>query len=248
MRATANNTFRPNLEALEGRLVMSATFGGGAGEVEPYEDGPGGSPSYGPAAAVFLRDGAICIEGTEGADSVTVTGPGFNATSFTVTANGRATTFRSSDVGLREVRFYGRGGNDFFHNDTLDLRTVALGEEGDDYLIGGFQPASLYGGNGHDTLEGRANADLLIGDAGNDVLPGGVGNDTMHGGTGYDQLYGSFGDDWLDGGNDGVADSLHGGYGADTFVAEWYWGGWAWQFNRETNQDLKVFPDFDRVI
>src|SRR5262249_12484566 len=96
-----------------------------------------------------------------------------------------------------DVFFTGTAGNDYFRNDTW-LRSHASGNDGNDYLIGGWNTDHLSGGHGSDHLYGR---------------------------QGVDYLNGGYGDDVLDGGDDGVRDSLIGGPGADKFQRDWYWTG-----------------------
>jgi Ca2+-binding RTX toxin-like protein len=118
----------------------------------------------------------------------------------------------------------GRGGDDVLQGDSIL-------ETGNDELRGGAGNDYLYGGLGHDLLYGQAGddflSDLVISGAyssegGNDWLYGGAGADRLFGYSGWDRLYGGDGDDELDGGQDGQADVLWGGSGADKFKAEWY--------------------------
>jgi Ca2+-binding RTX toxin-like protein len=141
--------------------------------------------------------------------------------------------------------FSGGAGNDTFRNDS-SLPATALGHSGNDHLVGGSGADMLDGGFDNDNLEGRDGSDWLeggddndtaFGGAGNDRLEGGAGNDWLLGGTGNDGLYGELGrdvlageagDDYLDGGEDGAADILWGGGGADRFVVEFFWLGGDW--------------------
>ncbi len=77
--------------------------------------------------------------------------------------------------------------------------------------------ATVFGGEGADSILGGANDDQLSGDAGNDTLSGGArGNDSLMGGSGNDQLRDSLGDDTLDGGLGN--DAMSGGEGSDTYI------------------------------
>jgi Ca2+-binding RTX toxin-like protein len=148
---------------------------------------------------------------------------------------------------ISNIWFDGRGGNDYFWNNT-DLPARGYGGLGNDSLIGGTGNDRLYGdentvdwwrpydGNdyldgwsGDDYLEGHGGNDTLLGYYGNDTLKGGDGHDRLYGESGADQLYGDDGSDYLDGGSsydwmtgavvgDGYQDKLYGGWGADTFV------------------------------
>jgi Ca2+-binding RTX toxin-like protein len=79
----------------------------------------------------------------------------------------------------------------------------------------------LTGTTGDDTLTGTSGNDTLDGAAGNDTLTGLDGNDSLIGGTGSDSLSGGDGNDTLIGDTsssyDGVADTLVGGAGDDTY-------------------------------
>ncbi len=112
-------------------------------------------------------------------------------------------------------RTYGETGAD-----RIQAGADALGEQGNDILLGNPDNNILSGGLGDDTLNEPgsfyAGDDILFGDAGNDVIVGGPDDDT---------LFGGIGDDYLDGGDDhdilrgGLGkDHLSGGPGLDTFV------------------------------
>ena len=154
--------------------------------------------------------GLIIIDGTNGADTVTVDQvqmSGHQPARLIVTANGVATVFDISrspgrgQTSIHGIIFNGNDGNDIFVNNTW-FACTADGGNGNDYL---------YGGKGQDTLNGNA---------GDDYLYGGIGNDKLFGGTGRDYLFGQEGDDLLDGGDDGMADYLLGGAGKDQFQQE----------------------------
>lgn len=92
------------------------------------------------------------------------------------------------------------------------LRLQLAGKGGADLLrideSGGPMPgASLYGGEGDDTLVGGAGRDKLDGQADADRLDGGGGADTLYGGDGDDTLTGG-----------GGSDRASGGAGLDRFV------------------------------
>lgn len=109
---------------------------------------------------------------------------------------------------------YGNGGNDAVFggdgNDFIDTNGSwgnFNGEDGNDTLTALSNPiytgstshrvASLYGGDGDDSLTGSDNNDSLFGDNGIDMLTGGLGNDILHGGFGADSLYAGGGRDKL---------------------------------------------------
>jgi Ca2+-binding RTX toxin-like protein len=116
----------------------------------------------------------------------------------------------------------GGAGNDYI-SCWADSATL-WGGDGNDTLIGGPSNDTIYGAGGSDQIDGGSGADMLMaGDApaawndnepdGNDTLVGGRGNDRLYGGDGNDRLSG-------DGGNDKILgylgrDRLSGGFGDD---------------------------------
>jgi Ca2+-binding RTX toxin-like protein len=104
-----------------------------------------------------------------------------------------------SPAAVREIRFFGNGGNDSFQNDT-SVRSFAFGQAGRDVLIGGSGRDLLNGGSEADELRGRGSDDILVGGSGNDSLFGGAGRDLLIGGLGADTLRGGTGEDILIGG------------------------------------------------
>jgi VCBS repeat-containing protein len=99
-----------------------------------------------------------------------------------------------------------------------EARSLIMGSNGNDRLVGTSGDDEIRGLGGNDRIEGGAGDDLLIGGAGNDRLEGGDGNDRLEGGAGNDRLYGGDGDDILAGGAGN--DHLDGGKGADIFLIE----------------------------
>lgn len=102
---------------------------------------------------------------------------------------------------------------------------VWLGTDGDDVLIAGGGPDTMYGFGGHDhlvggggpdTMSGGEGDDLLEGLGGPDVMVGGSGDDILVGYGGPDTMSGDEGDDILDGG--GGPDIMSGGSGDDLLV------------------------------
>ena len=69
---------------------------------------------------------------------------------------------------VHNVYFFGKGGNDYFRNDT-SVPSQAQGNGGSDELVGGGGNDKLYGGDDADVLEGRG---------GNDELNGGPAGDS----------------------------------------------------------------------
>lgn len=141
--------------------------------------------------------GVITVVGSNAKDTVQVT---YDASGTNVKVSlagiGSLTTSAAS---VKKIMFYGYGGNDWFSNTTSEKVTA-------------------YGGLGNDTLIGGSGKNVLYGGGDNDVLIGGSEDDSLFGEGGTDVLYGLAGDDYLDGGNDGLVDSLWGGYDDDTFI------------------------------
>jgi Ca2+-binding RTX toxin-like protein len=194
-----------------------------------------------------LTAGVLLIEGTNSADTVTVHYRAdlelAEVTTVTQrTLNGmplppvrRVEYFPATEV--REIRFFGFGGNDVFQNDLVlpaggsvfadggagddRLQTVSpygswardgatlMGGAGNDVLIGGVGIDALYGGIGNDSLYGGDGNDRLSGDAGTDLLRAGNGNDFLNGGAGLDVLWCGLGDD-----------TAYGGLGDDALFGE----------------------------
>jgi Ca2+-binding RTX toxin-like protein len=105
---------------------------------------------------------------------------------------------------------------------------LLLGEDGNDWLYGGLESNSLWGGAGSDVSVGDDDVDVAVMGDGNDVSWGysgndyfymGNGNDTAYGGDGVDVMLGEAGNDYFDGG-DGTDYFFLGSGGSDTvFVA-----------------------------
>ncbi len=161
----------------------------------------------------YLSGGTLYIDGTSGADTVTVTysaGSGWLGTvpKYTVKQNGTSQTFSPFAITAGKVRFTGSGGNDSFTNNS-DLAAFADGGIGNDTLVGGWGNDTLKGNDGSDSLYGADGNDTIYGEkeifafgsAGNDFLDGGVGNDTLSGNAGNDSLVGGAGSNSLDGGD-----------------------------------------------
>ncbi|MEB3341405.1 S8 family serine peptidase [Okeania sp.] len=92
------------------------------------------------------------------------------------------------------------------------------GNQGDDEIFGGGGADTLRGGRGDDLIKADEGNDIIYGDLGNDTIYGEVGNDTIHGGKENDILLGGDGDDLISG--DLGQDTLIGGTGNDTFVLQ----------------------------
>ncbi len=159
----------------------------------------------------------LTIRGSAANDKVTVDA---NLDTITVTVRGiGAKEFDTDDVA--KVVFFGGLGNDEFFNRT-GLISRALGQGGDDLIVGGTGLDVFKGGAGNDTLRGRSGDDRILGGIGNDLIFGGsgldlllgqLGDDEIRGGAGVDKIIGNFGVDQIFGGNG--ADNIFGGFGDD---------------------------------
>jgi VCBS repeat-containing protein len=88
----------------------------------------------------------------------------------------------SDDIPLadvREVRAWGRAGNDIVS--LIDLALMSM----------------IHGGDGCDLLDGGAGNDLIFGGRGDDIITGGAGHDFLLGGQGADRIVGGAGNDIL---------------------------------------------------
>jgi Ca2+-binding RTX toxin-like protein len=94
------------------------------------------------------------------------------------------------------------------------------GGKGNDTILGGEGDDCISGGDGNDVIDGEEGHDTITGDNGSDTLIGGTGRDSLVGGSdsGNDWI---FSGDYLSGNvNDGDADTVVSGLGADTINAE----------------------------
>ena len=103
--------------------------------------------------------------------------------------------------------------------DSISLVQIQGGARADritiDQTYSPFPIATLINaGGGNDTVMGGDEPDTIFGGAGNDLLMGGAGNDSLRGQAGNDTLIGGPGDDFLDGRRG--RDSLEGDAGNDT--------------------------------
>jgi Ca2+-binding RTX toxin-like protein len=132
---------------------------------------------------------------------------------------------------VSRVEFNGGISNDSFSAAGVDLPVTALGNDGDDSLIGGSVGNTIDGGNGHDVIQavgpgsfyGQFGNDQITTGDGVDYIDGGDDNDTINAGGGADEVDGGAGNDSIDGGA-GVdilqgftgMDDLRGGLDNDT--------------------------------
>lgn len=183
-------------------------------------------------AGIFFQEstGEVFIGG-DSADDIGIVSQ--SGSTVTVTQRGYPTqTFNAADV--TKVSFIGQGGDDYFENRT-SIPSAAVGQGGNDILIGGSGNDRLNGNAGNDFVRGRAGDDVLVAGNGDDRVDGNEGNDRLLGisgtnlllgGTGADQIYGGSNRDVVFGGSgDNIIaggdgdDSLTGGVNADLILA-----------------------------
>jgi Ca2+-binding RTX toxin-like protein len=138
---------------------------------------------------------------------------------FNAGANKQLTDNDDSYLGAAGERILGGKGIDGI---AIGDGNDALGEQGDDELIGNASGNRIAGGLGNDKILGNDGDDYLFGDAGNDEIHGGDGiddirggggSDTIDGGLSSDIILGGRGKDFLTGGADSVTSSVQ-----DAFV------------------------------
>jgi Ca2+-binding RTX toxin-like protein len=166
-----------------------------------------GTVTVNPGAGGFEQ---VVINGTEGADSFT--SPAGDAVAL---AGGVRVNLAA---GVDRVDVNSLGGND-----TIDLgltsatlvKVINAGAGNDVVDMLDSVDATIYGGDGDDTITGSPAADLIFGGRGNDVLVGAAG---------VDQIYGEDGDDRIGDplprditANDPGNDFFFGGAGSDVF-------------------------------
>jgi hypothetical protein len=168
--------FVPQLEALESRAL--------------------------PAVTTSFKNGVVLIQGDEKANLITVRRDLGAGVVVVINESARGSTLKGTwffPAGrVRQIRFFGQGGNDEFGAQFVyGIPVWADGGDGHDLLEGGFGDDTLLGGDGNDDLFGNFGNDFLTGQGGRDALLGGTGNDTLLGGKDRDWLYGQAGSDHL---------------------------------------------------
>jgi hypothetical protein len=180
-----------------------------------------------------LAAGILTVDGTEAADRINLRQ--INGRISVDGINVNVGIYQQSSVAagvVNRIKIYGLGGNDTI---SLNSETVSgqqaltmpasiyggeghdtiRGGWGHDWISGGGGADTIYGNKGNDILIGEAGSDLIYGDDGNDRIWGGLANDWLYGGAGNDDLFGEDGNDYLDGGIG--LDITNGGAGFDSY-------------------------------
>jgi Ca2+-binding RTX toxin-like protein len=168
-------------------------------------------------AATLSAKGTLVVEGTSSGDTIVISRDPKRTTKILATINGAGVKFNSASV--KRIEMYGDGGGDAVTlNDSLGVisaRGASLyGGDGDDTLVGGLASALFDGGNGFDSILGSSRSDEIYGGIADDTLVGGKGDDLIVGGGNNDRIFGSAGNDLLYG--DGGSDTIFGEDGNDT--------------------------------
>ena len=160
-------------------------------------------------------DGVLQVMGTRGEDDILVAPNAGDATKFDVTNHGvLVATVDSVATPFTGIEIFGGTARDRLSvQKDMTIPATLWGGEGKDTLNGGAGDDVLDGDEGKDALTGGAGADSLSGGRGNDTIFGLEDNDTLSGGKGNDVLVGGAGDDTLAGGDDN--DTVNGGDGDD---------------------------------
>ncbi len=219
-RARHSRPWRPGLETLEDRSLMSFTDLGGINlnnlpMIQQVVSA--GSFSYN------ASNRSVTVSGADAYDDrvkLTIDARGtFSAAddmlgiSITNIGTPLSAQYRVSDVSRVFVSVL--GGNDTVDNQS-SMRMTAYGGPGIDILLGGSADDALLGGPDNDFLDGRRGGDSIWGEGGVDALFGDDGIDMILGGTETDYLFGGNDDDTLYG--EGGNDRLYGGAGRDRLV------------------------------
>jgi Ca2+-binding RTX toxin-like protein len=211
---------RRSLEQLEDRQMMTAA------PIDSMDSNQLSTCTPAEAAPVQIdATGRLSIIGTEQADIIhiqivdsddriygPVPLPARQFVEVTIGSGDKQAMYCFARQQVVDILFAGHGGDDVLINET-DVKLLADGGSGDDYIASGRGDDELQGGEGADYLDGGAGADRLFGQEGNDHLAGGGGPDLISGGAGNDRLYGGHGNDLLYG--DEGQDVLNGGIGDD---------------------------------
>lgn len=186
--------FRLEVEALEGRLMMTAT-----GNAMPVAVNVAGTTALAPALAAPIKMNAatktLTLTGDNNANQAHVfidthnnSNPLDDQVVARINRDGQIFTQRFARAAVNKIVFQGNAGNDDFTNST-NIRAEAFGGDGDDRLYGGSAADLLMGESGNDYIHGGAGNDVILGGGGDDVIFGDDGRDNLDGGAGNDTIW-----------------------------------------------------------
>jgi hypothetical protein len=168
-RFTRQNQVRLELETLEARLV----------------------PAF---SSVRLAGGVLHIQGTADSDRVHVFTRGAEVIVQLndLSVPGSHTLVRHfSKSRVKEVEFHGAAGDDVFQDDitSAKVRSLAFGDDGNDFLKGGAGENELHGGAGNNVLVGGPKDDHIFGGPDRDDITGNGGHDLIEVQGGDDTIH-----------------------------------------------------------
>jgi hypothetical protein len=164
-----------------------------------------------------------------GTGSGTVTGPGITCPGDCIETYAAGTMVTLTAAAGSGSTFDGWGGACAGTAATCDLTMDASKSVTATFDSSGGPTCTITGTEGSDVVKGTAGDDVICllggndkakGLGGNDIIFGGDGNDEIYGGAGADELNGEGGDDLLDGADGFANDTLDGGTGTNTCVAD----------------------------
>jgi hypothetical protein len=214
-RPAQSRQFRPRLEGLEGRTVLTAPFITSTGILMI----PGSTLQE--TIKVEFDNGSNLAIAYDDRVVVTVDYVGSHDVYYFAKWKHVGGGWLGWEYNIDGIQYSGGEGYNLFGNYT-DIPSTAYGGNDGNYFVGGSNHDIFYGGDGTDYLYGGGNIDMLYGGEGADYLWGEGGDDHLFGQGGIDYLRGGSGNDFLYGGIDGFADELWGGSGNDRFVGEYY--------------------------
>jgi uncharacterized protein YkwD len=180
MQTGRKHSFRPTLECLEERTLLTAQL------------------------SASLSSGLLRIEGSAYADTIVVreinNRISVDGVKISVAGRGLASV---SAAAVSRIEVFGNGGNDRIFLNSQAVRgqqaltrpVTVWGGAGNDLIVAGQGPETVYGGDGNDTIYGGAGSDRLYGEGGNDILVAGSGPTLLDGGVGTNLLVGGRGND-----------------------------------------------------
>src|SRR3954452_2866083 len=130
-----------------------------------------------------LVAGLLTVTGTNSADIIQLDLSG----SYVIVTEGR-TSRRFTSASITRISINTLAGSDFISLGRVSAPATIFGGDGNDSIAGGAGSDSIDGGNGNDGIEGRDGNDTLTGGANNDTLRGNNGDDNLDGGAGNDTL------------------------------------------------------------